>query len=135
MCLQARLPIEPTRQELLRTAQRGMGCCRRLLVIEVWSDVERIESCPSSLKDKEIDFVQPGAAANLTWVSASGAFAFDLQGEVNQVIDQVVARWHVIHEVGTNKELKGKDSFGALGSDSGLKISFPSENTLLAALE
>ena len=42
----------------------------------------------SSLKDKEIDFVQPGAAANLTWVSASGAFAFDLQGEVNQVIDQ-----------------------------------------------
>ena len=47
----------------------------------------------------------------------------------------VVARWHVIHEVGTNKELKGKDSFGALGSDSGLKISFPSENTLLAALE
>ena len=47
----------------------------------------------------------------------------------------MVARWHVIHEVGTNKELKGKDLLGALGSDSGLKISFPSENTLLAALE
>jgi hypothetical protein len=127
-------------------------------------------------KDKEIDIVQPGATANLTWVSPTGAFAFDLQGEVNEVFDQaqnseqtiggfrlapsfliddlilfkapihfgfmkvrpdlaMVARWHLIHEIGTNKELKGKDSFAAFGGDSGVKVSFASENTLLAALE
>jgi hypothetical protein len=42
---------------------------------------------PAGKAGSEQDLLQPGMTLNLTWVSGTGAFAFDLQADASQVID------------------------------------------------
>jgi len=44
---------------------------------------------PEAKSPTEQDVLQPGAALNLTWVSASGVMAFDLQASGSQTIDRI----------------------------------------------
>jgi hypothetical protein len=48
---------------------------------------KRYNRTPDSPSNKDIDLVQPGIVGSLTWVSASGGFAFDLLGDASHTND------------------------------------------------
>jgi hypothetical protein len=48
---------------------------------------KRYNRTPDSATNQDIDFVQPGLVGSLTWVSANGGFAFDLQGDGSHTQD------------------------------------------------